>query len=137
MLRAVRHRAGLAAGRAGHVVAAGDGVGRHGAGEEHGAAENEQFHGSNLLRIRWQDKHCSPLGAGAVGSALVRRLLAVLAALAVIAASLLLAAPAESAAAAVARRRSPSTRTGSNQFNSRLIWRLYQRQAGGAWKLVS
>ncbi len=58
---AVGHRAGLAACRAGDVVATGDGVGRHRVGEEHGAAEDEQFHGSNLLRIRGQDKHCSPL----------------------------------------------------------------------------
>ena len=58
--RALRHRAGLAARRAGDVVAAGDGVGRDGVGEEQGAAENEQSHGSNLLPIRHQDKHRAP-----------------------------------------------------------------------------
>ena len=49
--------------------------------------------------------------------------------------SLLVSAPADSA--------SPPWRgvltfdkNWNNQFNSRLTWRLYQRQAGGAWKLV-
>ena len=65
----------------------------------------------------------------------MRRLLAGLSALTVVMTSVLVAAPAESA--------SPSWRgvlvfdkNWNNQFNSRLIWRLYQRQAGGAWKVV-
>ncbi len=41
-------------------MATGDGVGRHGLGEELGAAEHEQMHGSNLLSIRHQDKHRAP-----------------------------------------------------------------------------
>ena len=60
---------------------------------------------------------------------------AALATLTVLAASLLGTPPAHSA--------SPPWRgvlefdkNWNNQFNSRLTWRLYQRQAGGAWKLV-
>jgi hypothetical protein len=61
--------------------------------------------------------------------------MAVLVGLLVVAAPLFVAAPAESA---------PTTWRGvltfdknwQNQFSSRLTWQLYQRQAGGAWKVV-
>ena len=66
----------------------------------------------------------------------MRRLLAALAALTVIAASLLLATPAESATPPW-RATITFDKNWKNQFDSRLIWRLYQRQTGGAWKLVS
>ena len=66
---------------------------------------------------------------------LVRRALAVLAALTVLAASLLLAAPAESAPP---RWRATLTfdKNWNNQFNSRMIWRLYQRNAKGGWTMT-
>ena len=65
----------------------------------------------------------------------MRRHLAVLAALAAIVASVLVATPAESAAT---QWRGVLTfdKNWGNQFNSKLIWRVYQRQAGGTWKLT-
>jgi hypothetical protein len=66
----------------------------------------------------------------------VRRLLAQLATLTVLVASLLVAAPADSATPPW-RGVLTFDKNWKNQFNSRLIWRLYQRQAGGSWKLVS
>ena len=50
-------------------------------------------------------------------------------------ASLLVAAPAESATPQW-RGELTFDKNWKNQFNSRLIWRLHQRQAGGAWKVV-
>ena len=65
----------------------------------------------------------------------MRRRLAVLAALAAIVASLLVAAPAESAPP---QWRGVLTfdKNWGNQFNSKLIWRVYKRQPGGTWKLT-
>ncbi len=67
---------------------------------------------------------------------LVRRMLAVLASLTVLTASLLLAAPAESASPPW-RATITFDKFWKNQFDSRLTWRLYQRQTGGTWSLVS
>jgi hypothetical protein len=64
----------------------------------------------------------------------VRRVPAVLAALIVLAASLLLAAPAQSAPPQW-RATLTFDKNWNNQFNSRLIWRLYQR-TGTSWKLT-
>ena len=65
----------------------------------------------------------------------MRRLLAVLSALVALTATVLVAAPAESAPP---RWRGVLTfdKNQANQFDSRVIWRVYQRQAGGAWKLT-
>ena len=61
--------------------------------------------------------------------------MAVLVGLLVVAASLFVAAPAESAAATW-RGVLTFDKNWQNQFSSRLTWQLYQRQAGGAWKVV-
>jgi hypothetical protein len=50
-------------------------------------------------------------------------------------AALLVSAPAESASSPW-RGVLTFNKNWNNQFNSRLTWRLYQRQAGGAWKVV-
>jgi len=64
----------------------------------------------------------------------VRRLLAVLVALAALAASVLVASPAESAPP---KWRGVLTfdKNWGNQFNSKITWRVYERQAG-KWKLT-
>jgi hypothetical protein len=61
--------------------------------------------------------------------------MAVLVGLLVVAASLFVAAPAESAQATW-RGVLTFDKNWQNQFSSRLTWQLYQRQAGGAWKVV-
>ena len=53
----------------------------------------------------------------------------------VVAASLFVAGPAESAAASW-RAVLTFDKNWQNQFNSRMTWQLYQRQAGGAWTVV-
>ena len=63
------------------------------------------------------------------------RLLTVSAALAVLVASLLLAAPAGSATPPW-RAVLTFDKNWQNQFDSRVVWQLYQRQADGAWKVV-
>ncbi len=50
--------------------------------------------------------------------------------------TLLVSAPAESASSPPWRGVLTFNKNWNNQFNSRLVWRLYQRQAGGAWKVV-
>jgi hypothetical protein len=61
--------------------------------------------------------------------------MAVLVGLLVVAAPLFVAAPAESAQATW-RGVLTFDKNWQNQFSSRLTWQLYQRQAGGAWKVV-
>lgn len=73
---------------------------------------------------------CGP--PGVLLCSLVKRWLVVLV---LVLASVALAAPAESAPP---RWRGTLTfdKNWHNQFNSRLIWRLYERQPGGSWKLL-
>ena len=58
--RAVGHRAGLPARRAGDVVAAGERVGRDRAGEELGATEDEEPHVPNLAETAIWHKPLRP-----------------------------------------------------------------------------
>jgi hypothetical protein len=65
----------------------------------------------------------------------VQRLTTVLMALAVVMASLLIAAPADSATPPW-RGVITFDKNWKSPSSSRLVWQLYQRQAGGAWKVV-